>query len=211
MSRMKDLSAALLVDVVESRSADRGALHTAVLAAVEATNVAVAGTHPLHPTVGDELQGVYPTLGAALAASYSLRLELAPRWDVRFGIGGGEVLIVDAARGIQDGSAWWNAREAIDWVKEHSQRKGHESARTAIRDGRPTATPSADAVSRLVDAHLARLRDGAIGTLRGMLKGLDNAAIAAAEGISESANSQRVLNNELRPLLDAMEALSSLP
>ena len=44
-----------------------------------------------------------------------------------------------------------------------------------------------------------------------MLKGLDNAAIAAAEGISESANSQRVLNNDLRPLLDAMEALSSLP
>lgn len=201
----------MLVDVVESRSSDRGALHTAILDAVEATNAAVTSTHPLRPTVGDELQGVYPTLGAALAATYRLRLEMAPRWEVRFGIGGGEVLIVDAARGIQDGSAWWNAREAIDWVKEHSQRKGHESARTAIRDVRPAATPSADALSRLVDAHLARLRDGAIGTLLGMLKGLDNAAIAAAEGISESANSQRVLNNDLRPLLDAMDALSSLP
>lgn len=211
MAQVKELSTALLVDVVGSRTADRGALHTDLLAAVEVTNAQVGAADPLRTTVGDELQGLYPTLGAALAASYTLRLELAPRWDVRFGIGGGEVTIVDDVRGIQDGPAWWNAREAIDWVKEYSERKGHESARTAIRDDRPAATPAADAMTRLVDAHLAKLREGALHTLRGMLMGLDNAEIAKAEKITESANSQRVLNNDLRPLLDAVAALSALP
>lgn len=211
MPRVKELSTALLVDVVGSRTADREALHADVLASVTVVNAGIRATDPLRTTVGDELQGLYPTLGAALAASYRLRLELAPRWDVRFGIGGGEVRVVDDERGIQDGSAWWNAREAIDWVKEHAERKGHESARTAIRDDRPAATPAADALARLVDAHLAKLREGAVRTLRGMLQGLDNAEIARAEKITESANSQRVLNNDLRPLLDAMEALSSLP
>lgn len=205
------MSVALLVDVVSSRAADRGELHERLLAAAAATNEAVPPSHPLRPTVADELQGVYDSLGEALAASYALRLELAPRWDVRFGIGGGEVRTVDDGLGIQDGSAWWRAREAIDWVHQQAERKGYESARTAIRDERPTATPSADALARLIDAQLARLRDGAVSTLRGMLRGLDNAEIAKAEGISESANSQRVLNNDLRPLLDAIDALSRLP
>lgn len=211
MGRMKSLSAALLVDVVASRSADRDALHRDLLAAAESVSGAVAATDPLRPTVGDELQGVYATVGEALLASYLFRLELAPTWDVRFGIGGGEVRTVDDERGIQDGSAWWLAREAIDWVKEQSQKKGHESARTAIRDERPEAVASTDALTRLIDAHLARLRDGALGTLRGMLKGLDNAEIAKIEGISESGNSQRVLNNDLRPLADAIQALATLP
>ena len=150
-------------------------------------------------------------LGAALTASILLRLELAPRWDVRFGVGGGEVRTVDKELNIQDGSGWWLARDAIDWVREQATKKGHESARTAIRDERPQATPVADALVRLVDAHLGRLREGAVGTLRGILQGLDNAEIAKAEGISESANSQRVLNNDLRPLADAIDALGSLP
>ena len=79
------------------------------------------------------------------------------------------------------------------------------------RDERPEATAPSDALSRLVDVHLAGLRPGALATLRGMLDGLDNAAIAEREGISASANSQRVRNNGLRPLADAMHALGQLP
>ena len=202
---------ALLVDIVGSRSSSRRDLHSDVVRAVAATNDAVAALHPLRLTVGDELQGVYPTLGAALAASYSLRLGLAPRWDARFGIGGGEVTVIDEGLGIQDGPGWWLAREAIDWVRTQATKPGYESVRTAVRDGRPSAPQSTDAVARLVDVHLARLKRGALGTLRGLLEGLDNAAIAGREGISESANSQRVRNNDLRPLMDAMRALSHLP
>ncbi|NHB85493.1 hypothetical protein G7085_15070 [Tessaracoccus sp. HDW20] len=134
-----------------------------------------------------------------------------PRWEARFGIGGGGLRVIDAARGIQDGSAWWRAREAIDWVGSQSQRKGYASARTAIRDERPAATPQADAMARLVDAHLARLRDGATRSLAGLWEGLDNAEVAERESITASANSQRVLGNDLRPLHDAMLALTTLP
>ena len=202
---------ALLVDIVASRTAPRDALHADVLRAVTATNTSVAAVHDLRPTVGDELQGVYPSLGAALTAGFSLRLSLAPRWDARCGLGGGQVVVVDEARGIQDGSAWWQAREAIDWVKGQAAKPGYETVRTAIRDERAAATPAADALSRLVDAHLGRLRPGTLATLRGMLDGLDNAEIAEREGISESANSQRVRNNDLRPLMDAILALGRLP
>lgn len=200
---------ALLVDVVDSRGGDRRDLHRDLLAAIAETNRECNPVDPLRPTVGDELQGVYASLGDALAATYALRLRVAPR-GLRFGIGGGDVDVIDAERGIQDGSAWWHAREAIDRVKELAGRKGHASARTAILDARPAAVPQADAMARLVDAHLARLRRGAMGTLLGMWLGLDNAEIARREAISESANSQRVLGNDLRPLLEAMRALTTL-
>lgn len=210
MQDMKDV-VALLVDLVESRSDERALLHEAVLAATETVNATVEALEPLHPTVGDELQGIYPTVGAALAASYTFRLALAPDHEARFGIGGGDVRIIDPARGIQDGSAWWRAREAIDWVAAQADRKGHGSARTCIRDGRAGAWEAADPLARLIDANLVRLRDGATGSLRGMWEGLDNDAIAQREGISSSANSQRVIGNALRPLHDAMTALASLP
>lgn len=202
---------ALLVDLVGSRDAARAELHAAVLAATARVNSRVPAVDPLRPTVGDELQGVYASLGDALGAAFTLRLALAPEWDARFGIGGGEVRVIDAERGIQDGSAWWLAREAIDWVGDLADRKGYASARTAIRDDREQATPQADALVRLVDAQLARLRAGAIGSLSGMWEGLDNAAVARREGITDSANSQRVINNDLRPLLDAMRALTTVP
>ena len=202
---------ALLVDIVGSRTKERATLHRAILEATDALNRRVAATHPIRPTVGDELQGVYPTLGRALEAAFTLRLALAPRWEARFGIGGGELRVIDADLGIQDGSAWWLAREAIDWVGEQAARKGYASARTAIRDDRSVATPQADALVRLVDANLARLRDGATRSLAGLWDGLDNAEVAERESISASANSQRVLGNDLRPLLDAMRALTTLP
>ena len=202
---------ALLVDIVASRTAPRDALHEDVLSAVEATNSRLRPVHTLRPTVRDELQGVYRTLGQALLAGFTLRLELSPQWEARCGIGGGDVGVVDEARGIQDGSAWWLAREAIDWVRAQAAKPGYEAVRTAVRDERPEATAPSDALSRLVDVHLAGLRPGALATLRGMLDGLDNAAIAEREGISASANSQRVRNNGLRPLADAMHALGQLP
>jgi len=86
---------ALLVDIVASRTAPRDALHEDVLSAVEATNSRLRPVHTLRPTVGDELQGVYHTLGEALLAGFTLRLELAPRWEARCGIGGGDVVVVD--------------------------------------------------------------------------------------------------------------------
>lgn len=211
MSSERRDEVALLVDVVGSRAGQRTALHRALLAAAAKTNTRWPTDKQLHPTVADELQGVYPSLGAALGACYTLRLELLPEWEVRCGIGGGQIVIVDAELDIQDGSGWWRAREAIDWVAEQARRKGHASARTAIRDGRDMAIAQVDPLCRLVDSRLAGLGEGALGSLRGLWEGLDNTAIADREGISASANSQRVIGNELRPLAEAMAALSTLP
>ncbi len=201
----------LLGDLVESRATDRGAVHQALLQAVERANGCVAHLDPLRTTVGDEIQGVYATLGDALRAASIVRDELFGTADMRFGCGGGTIRVIDADRGIQDGTAWWLAREAIDFVEELSRQSGYGGVRTAIRDERPTAVPATDPLVRLVDVHVAGLRDGARRTLIGLLDGLDNAEVATAEKISPSANTQRVQNNDLRTLADAISALHLLP
>lgn len=213
MGKMKDLpnAVAVLGDIVDSRRSARRGVHNALLTALEQTNHHTRSTQPLHVTVGDELQGIYPSMGAALAATHQLRNRLFGIADLRFGIGGGEVRIIDQERDIQDGSAWWLAREALDETKESSTRPGFTSLRTGIRDSRPQANPLAEPMARLADSTLARLRDGSRRSLIGLLDGLDNAEVATAEGISASANSQRVNTGELRVLADALQALHTLP
>lgn len=198
---------ALLVDVVDSRGSDRAATHAALLAAIEATNEAVPHLDPLRVTVGDELQGVYASLGTAFAASLRLRNALAGEVDVRFGLGGGEVRVIDASRGIQDGEAWTLAREAIEEVEQRAREHGFAGLRTGIRDGRDVADDLAPALAHLVDAHLDGLGAGARASFSALVEGLDNAATAARLGISPSANSQRVGNNHLRVALEATQAL----
>jgi len=202
---------ALLGDVVSSRGSRREHVHEALLAAISRTNALVPHFDALRVTVGDEIQGVYESLGDALEAAYLLNDELFGMAEMRFGLGGGDIRIIDEDRGIQDGNAWWLAREAIDFVEDLARQSGYEGVRTAIRDERTTATPAADALTRLVDVHLASLKDGARRTLIGLLSGLDNAAVAHAQGISPSANTQRVKNNDLRVLADALVALRTIP
>ncbi len=186
-------------------------MHDALLRAIERTTSCVPSLDPLRVTVGDEIQGVYATLGDALQAAFLVRSELLKTADMRFGIGGGDVRVIDAERGIQDGNAWWLARDAINFVEELALQPGYAGVRTAVRDQRAMAPPAADAMVRLVDVHIHALRDGARRSLNGLLAGLDNAVVAQSEGISESANSQRVGNNNLRVLADAIHALELLP
>lgn len=213
MAEMKEISecVALLGDLIASRDSARGEVHAKLVGAIERTNASVPHLHPLRVTVGDEVQGVYATMGDALRASLVLRDGLFDTADMRFGIGGGDVRIIDEERGIQDGNAWWLAREAINFVEELAGQPGYSGTRTAIRDQRRSALPATDALVRLVDAHVSGLRDGARRSLIGMMAGLDNAEVARAEEISESANSQRVRNNELRVLAEAIAALHTLP
>lgn len=210
---MKELSecVALLGDLVGSRSTARPQVHAALLTSIDHTNASVPHLHPLRVTVGDEVQGVYGSMGDALRASMVLRNALFATADMRFGIGGGDVRVIDEDRGIQDGNAWWLAREAIDFVEDLAAQPGYGGTRTAIRDQRTHALPTTDALVRLVDAQVSGLRGGARRSLIGMLAGLDNAEVARKEGISDSANSQRVRNNELRVLADAIAALHVLP
>ncbi|GAA4891261.1 hypothetical protein GCM10025789_05070 [Tessaracoccus lubricantis] len=197
--------AAALFDVVGSRGASRARRHAALVAAVRQTNERVEAIDAVRFTVGDELQGIYPTVAEALRAAYHLRLAVAPEVDLRVGIGIGEVEVIDPERGIQDGSGWWRAREAVDTVKERASQAGYRGLRTAIVGH---DDPVLDATVGLIDAHLSRLRGGTVGTVRGLLEGQSNAEIAERQQISESANSQRVANNDLRPLADAIRAVT---
>src|ERR1700742_3185235 len=82
--------ATLIGDIVGLRRvADRGAAHRALNSALR--DVAPSAIDPPAFTVGDEFQGSYPTVGAAIDAALKLRLAVAPGIDVRFGIGWGAV------------------------------------------------------------------------------------------------------------------------
>ena len=87
----------------------------------------------LRVTTGDEFQGSYATLGAALDAALRVRVQLLPASDARFGIGRGPVTTLDEERGIEDGPGWWAARDAIEAAEEGAERPATRQLRTAYR------------------------------------------------------------------------------
>src|SRR3954467_6876913 len=147
MPRMKAQGSrvALIGDIVESRrTADRQALHAAFQPAAPRANAEEPIHDPAVITVGDEFQGVYPTLGAALRASFVVRAELFPRADIRFGLGRGAVSTLDPVRGIHDGPAYWAAREAITIAEDRAQRAQTRTSRPAYAaPDEPPATVAA--------------------------------------------------------------------
>ena len=182
--------ATLIGDVVGSRQAgNRTRMHRTLAAAVRA--VGDGAINPPAFTVGDEFQGSYPTVGAAIDAALSVRLAVSPAIDIRFGIGWGTVMVLDADAGIQDGPGWWAAREAIEWTASAQRQPGLALVRTSFRaDGREDV----DAINAALicrDHLLGSLDDRSIRILKGLLSNHTKKDIAAAEGISASAVSQR--------------------
>ncbi|MBB3601643.1 hypothetical protein FHT40_001276 [Mycolicibacterium sp. BK556] len=197
--------AALIGDVVGSRHAsDRGRLHRRITAIL-------AGT-PLAFTVGDEFQGSYPTVGAAIDAALTVRLALAPDIDVRFGIGWGEVTVLDAGTGIQDGPGWWSARDAIEWTATAQQQPALAAVRTAYRRHGDTG-PDPDAVNAALlcrDHLLGSVDARSLRLLRGLVEHKTKKELAAMEGISASAVSQRTARDGLDLLVLASEQLRAV-
>src|SRR6516162_4688609 len=117
------LRATVIGDVVGSRRAgDRPALHRRVATALR--QAAAGAIDPPAFSVGDEFQGSYPTLGAAIDAALTTRLVLAPEIDVRFGIGWGRITIPDPDAGTKDGPGGGTAREAIQQTAEAQRQPG---------------------------------------------------------------------------------------
>lgn len=237
MAQMKaDASRCVLLgDVVGSRgTADRRALHAAVEAALVEVDVTVPSVTGLRVTVGDEFQGAYTTLGAAVDAALRVRLVLLPEVDTRFGLGRGGVTILDPRRGIEDGPGWWAARAAIEQVEEVAGRAATRHARTAYRDaasgpstpGAVTAkdgpgdlAPSGNPAQAAVNAALL-CRDHLVGSMSDrslrLLRGLmdphtTQGQLAAREGISASAVSQRVRADGIGTVLTAQDLLRGMP
>lgn len=215
---------AVIGDIVNSREHDRTALHRTLKAAL--ATLTEHGIEPLHPTVGDEIQGIFATHGEALRATHLLRLYLRESgYDIRFGIGAGEIRIVDRESDIQDGPAWWSAREALNHTEQLATTPGWAGIRTGLGPGSPNTkesdgsqasvgttpsraddTPPTPELCHLIDAHISALNPSTCGTLRGLLEGEPNTETAARLGISPSANTQRITRHNLRPLAEAIRA-----
>jgi SatD family (SatD) len=203
------IHAALIGDLVDSRQApDRRHLHrklVAALARVESTEPAVETPQIL----GDEFQASYSTVGAALHAAFLLRLELLPDAELRFGVGWGRVTVLDPERGVHDGPAWWSARAAIDWSKQLETQAPLRLVRTSYRSDDDSG-PSPEAVNAALtcrDHLVGSLDERSLRILGGLVTGRSKADIAADEGISPSAVSQRAVRDGLDVILSASAEL----
>lgn len=188
-SHPSDVVAAVIVDIVGSRTlGDRGAAQSAVRTAFAAADEQAPPHTPLWSTVGDEFQAIYPDAASAAIATTVARLALADGYDVRFGIGlGRSTVIDDPERAIYDGSAWWNARTAI----EEAERRGQKSAtaRTWARDDAGDAHALTPALL-LRDHVITSMRPRERRIAAGLIAGRFQAEIAEQEGVTQSAVSQ---------------------
>jgi|SRR4029077_581242 hypothetical protein len=206
------LRATLIGDIVGSRHVtDRAAAHRAVNRALRDT--AADAIDPPAFTVGDEFQGSYPTVGGAIDAALALWLAMAPEIDVRFGVGWGSVMVLDAGAGIQDGPGWWAAREAIEWTAAAQRQPGLALVRTSFRVN-GEARQDVDAINAALlcrDHLIGSLDERSIRILKGLLNNHTKKDIAATEGISASAVSQRAGRDGLDLIVQASEYLRSVP
>lgn len=210
--------AVLIGDVVSSRtSPDRARLHRRLEAAVSDVNDETAPVTPLRITVGDEFQGAFGSVGEAVHATLLLRTALAgppsadadqPPIGVRFGLGWGAVATLADEPRVEDGPGWWAARDAIDEVKAAARRAGLRHRRTAFRAAADAGGPDPDLLGATLlcqDQVVGSLSPRSLRLLGGLLRGTAQADLAAAEGISASAVSQRVRHDGLAVVVAADE------
>lgn len=210
------MTIAVIVDVVGSRRiADRAEAQRHLDAAIARVTDDVSGVlTPLHPIVGDEMQGVYADLDAALSATLLFQLALPDTVECRFGVGIGDVGMVPSAAGdISDGPGWWAAREAID-VVERLARRDAPSARTRV-----AASEAEQDAGRAVDLANAYLlaRDELVAEMSertrrltyGRCLGLTQRALAETEGVTQSAVSQALSTSGASAVVEGFRLLQS--
>lgn len=208
---MAESIVALIVDIVGSRQVeDRVGAQRSVREAFEQAHNARPMRRALWPTVGDEFQAIFSNLGDALLATAFVRLALPEGVDCRFGLGRGETADIDEKESgtIQDGSAWWNAREAI----EETHRREHGSE-PYLRSW--FVSDNAEEAGALINAYLL-LRDEKISSMRarerrltaGILLGRSQSELARQEKITQSAVSQSLRRSGGAALIAAHHELA---
>ena len=183
----------------------------------------------LRITVGDEFQGAYATLGAAIEAALRVRLELLPGADVRVGIGRGPVQLLDAERGLEDGPGLVGRPRRDRVGRAGRRRAATRHLRTAYRPapdggdadstgrsrGADAAVVDANAVNAALlcrDHLVGSLSDRSVRLLRGLMDPhTTQSELASLEGISASAVSQRVRADGIGAVLAAEDLLRGLP
>jgi hypothetical protein len=211
--------ATVIGDVVGSRRArDRGALHRRIQRVLDAVNAEHEPVRPLAIAVGDESQGSFEHVGQAVDAAFAVRLRLLPEVDTRYGLGWGAVEVLDPDRGIEDGPGWWLAREAIEWVATTERQAALRTVRTALRSEEPDVPDAPDALGTAAIAAALLCRDQLVGSLDerslrilgGLMLHQPQTELAALEGVSGSAVSQRVRADGLAVIVAAQSELSRI-
>jgi DNA-binding transcriptional LysR family regulator len=215
MPEMKESASATLIgDLIGSRRArDRDRLHTRLAQALAEVNEQSAPITPLRITVGDEYQGAFATVGAALQATLRLRLAMLPEFDLRHGLGWGTVRVLEHEPRVEDGPGWWVARDAISAVHAAAGRPSSRDRRTAYlrADGVEGPDPAAiEALLVLRDSALARLSPRSLTVLRDLMSGSSQREVAERLDISASAVSQRVRSDGLAALVAADQAMGEI-
>lgn len=209
--------ATLIADIIGSRDLDdRQKAQEQILDAFTRAHQVDPFEREAWPTVGDEFQAVFPTVGAAVRATTVIRLALPDGVDLRFGIGRGDTWDVDPAgsASVQDGPGWWSARSAIDET-ERRQTAGSRDLRTWFVDG---TDPADRTFERLVNSHLL-LRDTTISAMSprerrlalGTLTGKTQAELAAQEEITQGAVSQNLARSGARALRGSYDLFQEVP
>lgn len=190
----------LIGDVVGSRAApDRAELQRRLVASLATVSERSGGQ--LAMTLGDEFQGRYPDLEAAISASLLLHLSLLGVARLRIGIGRGALAVEDAAASPfgQDGPVWWRAREAVELLASAGDRGW-----TQVNTGTEW--------DELINAYL-RMRDEVVSGFDqtdaliclGLLAGMTQKALASEVGLNQSSVSRRVNSHGLAALVATAE------
>ncbi len=204
-------SVTVIGDLVGSRlrSADRAEVHARFERAIDAINTSFALPVPLRIGLGDEFQGIFASLGDALAATLRLRMALLPDVDVRQGVGWGRVQVLSEEPRVEDGPGWWAARAAIETVEAYERKAPLRAVRTAYVAAEGEAGPEPALVNAALmarDQVVSGLSERSMSVLDGLLRGRQQQEIADELGISPSAVSQRIRADGIGVLL-AMDEL----
>lgn len=211
----------LLGDLIDSRLApDRKGLHDTVSAALATVSREVPAHRPAAITAGDEFQGVYEHLGDALRCVLVIRSLLEPEVRVRFGVGRGEVTVLDEAQNTQDGPGWWAARAAIEVVEASEDETGWSALRTAYREdpsshderrGNEAVQDAVNAALVCQDLLLHSYDARSWSILRGLMADRTQTQIAESLGITRQAVQQRRSSAGMPMLVSAAAHLARLP
>lgn len=209
---MSASAVALIVDIVGSRTLDdREAAQNEVLEVFSTVHATRPFRDPLWATVGDEFQAVFDHVGDSLRATAIAQLLFPPELDCRFGLGMGEVRTVGHDTTIQDGSAWWFAREAI--VEAHAREdKANPYLRTwfASDGSHPETTAVVNSYLLVRDHTIRRMTTRERRIAAGALLGRRQTDLATDEGISQSAVSQSLQRSGGAALVAAHQVLDEL-
>jgi DNA-binding CsgD family transcriptional regulator len=211
------MTVAVIADIVGSRAlADRAEAQILLdETIVRVENDVPLATRRLQPTVGDEQQGTYATLPAALASLLLLQLALPDDVQCRFGVGIGPTADIDSASGaIPEGPGWWAAREAIEHVHARQQRAVPSARTWVVADA--GEDESMQCAVRLANAYLLA-RDQLIGAMTererrltyGRCRGVTQRELARVEGITQPAVSQALAAAGSAVIVEGMRALQA--